>query len=34
MELDPTQITPWYYRGCLLAYLRDEPAYRATVTPC
>jgi tetratricopeptide (TPR) repeat protein len=29
MELDPTQMKQWYFRGCLLAYLRDEPAYRA-----
>jgi len=29
MELDPTPIWAWYYRGCLLAYLEDEPAYRA-----
>jgi hypothetical protein len=28
MELDPTVDLPWYYRGCLLAYLGDEPAYR------
>jgi tetratricopeptide (TPR) repeat protein len=29
MELDPPSIMPWYYRGCLLAYLEDEPTYRA-----
>ena len=28
-ELDPKGIFPWYYRGCLLAYLQDESAYRA-----
>jgi len=29
IELDPGPIEPWYFRGCLLAYLRDEPSYRS-----
>jgi tetratricopeptide (TPR) repeat protein len=29
IELDPTLHWAWYYRGCLLAYQGDEPAYRA-----
>ena len=29
MELDPKQNWAWFHRGCLLAYLGDEPAYRA-----
>jgi serine/threonine protein kinase len=29
IELDPTRIMTWYLRGCLLAYLGDEPTYRA-----
>jgi hypothetical protein len=29
IALDPAPIEPWFFRGCLLAYLRDEPAYRS-----
>jgi hypothetical protein len=29
MELEPKQNWAWFFRGCLLAYLGDEPAYRA-----
>jgi tetratricopeptide (TPR) repeat protein len=28
IQIDPTDHWPWYYEGCLLAYLDDEPAYR------
>jgi tetratricopeptide (TPR) repeat protein len=28
IELDPTLLAPWFYRGCLLAYFDDEKAYR------
>ena len=29
LALDATDHWPWYYRGCLLAYLKDEDAYRS-----
>jgi tetratricopeptide (TPR) repeat protein len=28
IQIDPSDHWPWYYEGCLLAYLNDEPAYR------
>ena len=28
IAIDPTDHWPWYYHGCLLAYLGDEAAYR------
>ena len=28
IALDPADHWPWFYQGCLLAYLNDEPAYR------
>jgi tetratricopeptide (TPR) repeat protein len=28
IELDPADHWPWFYRGCLLAYLGEEKAYR------
>ncbi|HZL38556.1 MAG TPA: serine/threonine-protein kinase [Tepidisphaeraceae bacterium] len=30
IQLDPTDHWTWYYRGCILAYLGNTPAYRAT----
>lgn len=29
IAIDPADHWPWYYHGCLLAYLGDEPAYKA-----
>jgi tetratricopeptide (TPR) repeat protein len=29
LAIDPSDHWPWFYQGCLLAYLGNEPAYRA-----